>query len=88
MAVAEDEGRIGPVVCADGVHDRPFGALDDLGVRAATPEELDEPVRGGAHVAEVARVGADAGNAQVLAELLEVHVGDNGDFQFGFAHER
>ena len=80
MAVTEDERRIGAAARGDErVDERPFGALDDLGLPTAAPEELDEPVGRGANVGRVVRVGADARNAQELTSTpASVRSGNSG----------
>ncbi len=51
---------------------------NDLGLAARTAHEPGEPLRGGADVVGVRRVGADAGNADQLSELVEPGLGHGG----------
>ena len=64
---------------AVGVHrrakladrERPAVEVDQLTLAARVPDERREPLAGGADVVLMRRVGADAGDAQPLGELVE-----------------
>ena len=52
-------------------RERPPVEVDEIALAARAPDEVAEPLAGGAHVGRVRRVGADARNAQPLRDFLE-----------------